>query len=127
LDKRVFVYLIPIILLISLAYVMIHFFVPPITGMPEGGEFRPGPECSAGEAVACVSASGCRGHRPCQLGSLGECMVDYECTPGEIGNCPFTVCTAGKRTCDECGRWGVCVGPPGCNESGVCAPGNDTN
>lgn len=126
-DRRIFLYLIPIILLLSLMYVVVHFFFPPKIGMENEIGAETGQECSAGETRACVSEEGCRGYRPCQLGRFGECVIDYECTPGEMGDCPFTVCAVGKRTCDGCGRWGVCIGPPGCEGTENCSASSDTN
>ncbi len=123
-DKRVFFYLIPAILLLTLIYVLVHFFIPPGIGIGEGAAAEIGPECSAGQTRACVTADGCAGYRPCRLGEFGECVVERQCVPGETGSCPFTVCTVGQRVCGECGKWGPCTAPPGCGEDVDCASNN---
>jgi len=126
LDKRIFLYLIPAILLVSLLYVVVHFFIPPKMGMPEEVLDVAGSECGRGETLACMTALGCAGHKPCQLGNFGECVPDYECTPGEIESCPYDVCTMGQKECDQCGKWGPCIAPSQCGEGDYCSAGNDS-
>lgn len=125
-DNRVFLYLIPAVMLVSLLYVVVHFFVPPKMGVPGGVLEDSGPGCSAGETMACVTAQGCRGHRPCQLGNFGECLPDYECAPGDVEVCPYNVCTAGQKECGPCGRWGPCTAPPECGDGDYCSAENDS-
>lgn len=125
-DKRLFFYLFPALLLLALMYSLVHFFTPPETAAGMGAQPSTGRECAPGETRACVTAEGCAGYRPCRLGNFGECVVERECTPGETGICPFTVCTVGQRVCGKCGKWGPCEAPPGCGEDVGCAA-NDTN
>jgi len=124
LDRRVFLYLIPAIMFVSLLYVVAHLFAPPKAVVPTEIGADEGNRCAQGETIACTTPQGCAGHRPCQLGHFGECVPDYECTPGETMSCPYDVCTMGRKECGQCGKWGPCIGPPECGEGDYCPAGN---
>lgn len=118
-ERKVFLVIVPAMVFVALIYVLLQFFSSPGVGAQEEAAAPAAQECVPGVRVDCTTAEGCAGHRPCRLGELGECVPDYECSPGDVGPCIFTVCTQGTRTCSPCGRWGPCE-PPEC-EGEYCA------
>jgi len=125
-ERGVFLYLIPALVFFALLYFMWPFFSPPQPEFWQAPLPHQEPECVPGSEPSCITRDGCYGNRPCVLGKLGGCVKDFECTPGDSEPCAYSSCVQGRRECDSCGKWGMCVPPPGC-EIGYCPVGDQTN
>lgn len=71
-----------------------------------------GSECTPGERASC-SAGACEGEKTCLHGVWSQCRLVTECASGEERFCASGACDNGVQACNECGRWGECIPPPG--------------
>ena len=68
-------------------------------------------ECIEEQTKECITENGCDGKQYCKNGEWTACYKnDVICKPGSTTTCAINPCTAGIKTCNDCGTgWGECI------------------